>query len=39
VSDPSTPVWVWNPSSEAVPMLPPRCPHHISGTGSTEDDR
>jgi hypothetical protein len=39
VSDPSTPVWVWNPSSEAMPMLPPRRPHHISGTGSTEDDR
>jgi hypothetical protein len=39
LSDPSTPVWVWNPSSEAMPMLPPRRPPHISGTGSTEDDR
>jgi hypothetical protein len=39
VSDPSTPVWVWNPSSETMPTLPPRCPHHPSGTGFTVDDR
>jgi hypothetical protein len=39
VSDPSTPVWVWNPSSETMPMLPPRRSHHISETVSTEDDR
>jgi hypothetical protein len=39
VSDPSTPVWLWNPSSETMPMLPTRRTHHISGTGSTEDDR
>jgi hypothetical protein len=39
VSDPSTPVWVWNPSSDTMPMLPPRRTHHISETVSTEDDR
>jgi hypothetical protein len=39
VSDPSTPVWVWNPSSETMPMLPPRRSHHISETVSTEDDQ
>jgi hypothetical protein len=39
VSDPSTLVWVWNPSSETMPMLPPRRSHHISETVSTEDDR
>ena len=26
VCDPSVPVWVWNPSSEAMPALPPRLP-------------
>jgi hypothetical protein len=25
--DPSVPVWLWNPSSEAMPSLPPRQPH------------
>jgi hypothetical protein len=24
LSDPSTPVWLWRPSSEAMPVLPPR---------------
>ena len=24
VSDPSTPAWLWHPSSEAMPPLPPR---------------
>jgi hypothetical protein len=39
VSDPSTPVWMWNPSSETMPLLPPRRPHHTNGTGFTEDDQ
>lgn len=26
--DPSVPVWLWNPSSQAMPSLPPRIPHH-----------
>lgn len=26
--DPSMPVWLWDPSSEAMPPLPPRRPHH-----------
>jgi hypothetical protein len=28
VSNPSVPVWLWNPSSEAMLALPPRQPHH-----------
>ena len=28
VCDPSIPVWLWHPSSEAMPSLPPRLPHH-----------
>jgi hypothetical protein len=28
VCDPSISVWLWNPSSEAMPSLPPRQPHH-----------
>jgi len=28
LGDPSVPVWLWNPSSEAMPSLPPRQPHH-----------
>jgi Protein of unknown function (DUF1173) len=28
VCDPLAPVWLWNPSSEAMPSLPPRRPHH-----------
>ncbi len=28
VCDPSVPVWLWNPSSEAMPSLPLRQPHH-----------
>jgi len=26
--DPSVLVWLWNPSNEAMPSLPPRQPHH-----------
>jgi hypothetical protein len=37
VSDPSTPVWVWNPSSESMPMLPPRRAHHQNGNGLTQE--
>ena len=32
VCDPSVPVWLWNPSSEAMPSLPPRQPHHTRVT-------
>ena len=28
VCDPLAPVWLWNPSSEAMPSLSPRRPHH-----------
>ena len=28
VCDPLVPVWLWNPSSEAMPALPPRQQHH-----------
>ena len=28
VCDPSIPVWLWNPSNEAMPSLPLRQPHH-----------
>jgi hypothetical protein len=28
--DPTVPVWLWNPSSEAMPSLPPRRSHHPS---------
>jgi hypothetical protein len=38
-SDPSPAVWVWNPTSEAMPMLPPRRTHHTSESGFTVDDR
>jgi hypothetical protein len=38
VSDPSTPVWVWNPSSESMPMLPPRRARHQNGNGLTQED-
>ena len=32
VCDPSVPVWLWNPSSEAMPALPPRRQHHPRAT-------
>jgi hypothetical protein len=28
VGDPAVPVWLWHPSSEAMPALPPRQSHH-----------
>jgi hypothetical protein len=37
VSDPSTPVWVWNPSNETMPVLPPRHGHHPNGNGLTQE--
>jgi hypothetical protein len=37
VSDPSTPVWVWNPSSEAMPMLPPGRTHQPNENGVTKE--
>jgi hypothetical protein len=38
-SDPSIPVWLWNPSSEAMPSLPPRQPHHPSPVESAVELR
>lgn len=32
VSDPSIPVWLWHPSSEAMPPLPPRQQYHPRAT-------
>ena len=32
VGDPSVPVWLWHPASEAMPPLPPRQPHHPRAT-------
>ena len=32
VSDPSRPVWLWHPSCEAMPPLPPRKPHYPRAT-------
>ena len=32
VCDPAVPVWLWNPSSEAMPALPPRQQHHTRAT-------
>jgi len=34
VGDSSVPVWLWNPSSEAMPSLPPRQQHHPSAVES-----
>ena len=28
--EPSTPAWLWNPSIEAIPPLPPRRPHQLT---------
>lgn len=32
VCNPSVPVWLWHPSSEAMPALPPSQPHHQRAT-------
>lgn len=37
--DPSVPVWRWNPSSEAMPSLPPRQPNHPISVESATDSR
>lgn len=37
--DPSVPVWLWNPSSEAMPSLPPRQPRHPRAVESAVDAR
>jgi len=39
VSDPSTPVWVWNPSNETMPVLPPRRAHHQNVHGLTQENQ
>lgn len=39
LSEPSTPVWVWNPSCETMPMLPQRRSHHLNGNGLTVEDQ
>ena len=39
VSDPSIPVWLWHPSSEAMPPLPPRQQHHPRAAGSAVECR
>jgi len=36
---PSVPVWLWNPSSEAMPSLPPRRQHHPRATESAVECR
>ena len=33
------PVWLWNPSREAMPSLPPRHPHHLRAAESAIDSR
>jgi hypothetical protein len=37
--DPSTPVWRWIPSSEAMPLLPPRRLHHSKVTEAAVECR
>lgn len=32
LSDPTVPVWLWTPSTEAMPALPPWNPHHNRAT-------
>jgi hypothetical protein len=39
VCDPSVPVWLWNPSSEAMPALPPRQPHHLRAVDAAVECR
>jgi Protein of unknown function (DUF1173) len=39
VCDPSVPVWLWDPSSEAMPSLPLRQPHHPRATESAVECR
>ena len=39
VCDPSVPVWLWHPSSEAMPSLPPRRQHHPRAAESAVEGR
>ena len=39
VCTPSVPVWLWNPSNEAMPSLPPRQPHHPRAVESAVECR
>ena len=39
VCDPPVPVWLWNPSSEAMPSLPPRRHHHPRAAESAVERR
>ena len=39
VCDPSAPVWLWNPSSEAMPALPPRQRRHPRAAESAVECR
>ena len=37
--DPSVPVWLWHPASEAIPVLPPRQPHATRATDPATESR
>jgi hypothetical protein len=37
--EPSAPAWLWNPSNEAMPSLPPRHPHHPRAAESAVECR
>ena len=39
VCDPLVPVWLWNPSNEAMPSLPPRRQHHPRAAESAVECR
>ena len=39
VCDPLVPLWLWNPSSEAMPSLPPRRQHHPRAAESAVECR
>ena len=39
VCDPSVPLWLWNPASEAMPSLPPRRQHHPKAAESAVECR
>ena len=39
VFDPLLPVWLWSPSSEAMPSLPPRRQHYPVAAGSPVECR
>jgi len=39
MGDPSVPMWLWNPSTEAMPPLPPRQPHQPRAVASAVELR